>query len=346
MDPLELVDAYGADALRFTLASLAGPGRDIKLGRSRVEGYRAFATKIWNAARFCEMNGIAPRPGWDPASARLPLARWILDAANTAVAEATTALEAFRFDEYAAACYRFTWNSFCDWFLEFAKPVLNGPDGAEKEEVRGTAQHVLGTILRLLHPVMPFISEELWDRFGYGPELSLIRAPWPEVVRVEGAAEARAELDWVVKLVGEVRAARAEMNVPPSVTVPLLLQGASDETLARAGRWIEAIRRMGRATEVRALDGVVPKGVAQVVVGEATVMLPLADVIDISAEQVRLQKERAKAEGEAQKAEAKLQNADFIARAKEEVVEEMRERLAAARAEVARLQAALARISG
>jgi valyl-tRNA synthetase len=346
MDPLELIDAYGADAVRFTLCALAGPGRDIKLAKQRIEGYRAFATKIWNASRFCEMNGIAPRSDFDPSSAKLPLSRWILDAANNAVAEANAALEAFRFDDYAGACYRFTWNTFCDWFLEFAKPVLNGPDGADKAEVKGAAQHVLGTILRMLHPVMPFLTEELWHRMGYGAEGSLIRASWPEAVSVDGAADARAELDWVVRLVSEVRTVRSEMNVAPSITVPLLLAGASGESLARAKRWEDAIRRLGRATEIRALEGEAPKGAVQAVVGEATIMLPLADVIDLAAERARLAKERARVEGEAKKIEAKLGNETFVSRAPEEVVEENRERLAAAKVEMARLDAAMARIAG
>jgi valyl-tRNA synthetase len=346
MDPLELIDAFGADALRFTIASLTGPGRDVKLGRKRVEDFRSFVTKIWNAARFLEMNGIAADASFDPTAAKAPLARWILDAANRATADCTAALEAYRFDEYAAAAYRFAWGSYCDWFIEFAKPVLNGPDGAEKTEVRGAAQHVFGTILKLLHPAMPFVTEELWHLFGYGPEGSLIRTPWPGAVAVTDAEAARAELDWVVALIGEVRGARAEMNVPPSVTVPLLLQGASGTTLARAERWIDAIRRLARATEVKPLDGAAPKGVAQVVVGEATVMLPLADVIDLGAERVRLAKSRGAAEAEARKLSAKLGNADFVARAAEEVVEETRERLAAAEAEMARLDAALARIAG
>ena len=345
MDPLELIDAHGADAVRFTLCALAGPGRDIKLSRQRIEGYRAFATKIWNAARFCEMNGIAPRADFDPASATLPLSRWILDAANAALAEANGALEAFRFDEYAAAGYRFTWNTFCDWFLEFAKPVLNGPDGPEKEEVKGAAQHVLGTILKLLHPVMPFITEELWHRMGYGAEGSLIRSTWPEAVPVRDAAEARAELDWVVRLVSEVRAVRSEMNVAPSVTVPLLLAGAAPDSLARAQRWSDAIRRLGRATEIRALEGEPPRGAVQAVINEATVMLPLADVIDLTAERARLAKERARLAGEAAKIAAKLANESFVSRAPEEVVEENRERLSAAQTEMARLDAAIARIS-
>jgi len=346
MDPLELIDAFGADALRFTIASLTGPGRDVKLGRKRVEDFRSFGTKLWNAARFLEMNGIAADKGFDPATATLPLARWILDGANRAVAEATAALEAYRFDEYANACYRFAWGSFCDWFLEFAKPVLNGSDEAAKAEVKGAGQHVFGTLLKMLHPAMPYITEELWHLFGYGPECSLIRESWPGAAEVRDAEAAREELDWVVSFIGEVRAVRSEMNVPPSVTVPLLLSGASGITLSRADRWIDVIRRMARATEVKALDGAAPKGVAQVVVGEATVMLPLADVIDLAAERTRLAKARAAAEADAKKISAKLGNADFVARAKEEVVEENRERLAAAQAEMARLDAAMARIAG
>jgi valyl-tRNA synthetase len=345
MDPLELVDAYGADALRFTLCALAAPGRDIKLGRQRVESYRSFATKIWNAARFCEMNGIAPVAGFDPASAKLPLSRWVLDATNTALAEANAALEGFRFDDYAKACYRFAWNDFCDWFLEFAKPVLNGPDGADKEEVKATAAHLLGVILRMLHPVMPFITEELWHRMGYGAEGSLIRTPWPEAMPVDDAAPARAELDWVVRLISEIRTVRSEMNVAPSVTVPLLMAGARPESLARAERWADAIHRMGRASEIRALSGDPPKGVVQAVLDETTLMLPLADVIDFAAERARLGKERMRIEGEVQKVEAKLGSEAFVSRAPVEIVEENRERLAAWQAELARLDAALARIA-
>jgi valyl-tRNA synthetase len=346
IDPLELVDSFGADALRFTIASLATPGRDVKLGRKRVEDFRSFGTKLWNAARFCEMNGIAPDPGFDPSAVRAPLARWILDAANQAIGEATAALDAYRMDDYAGCCYRFVWNSFCDWFLEFAKPALNGPDGVEKDEIKGAAQHVLGTILRLLHPVMPYLTEELWDRFGYGAEFSLIHATWPEPVPVSEAAAARGELDWLVGLVSAVRAVRAEMNVPPSVTVPLLVQDASPETLVRGEAWLDTIRRMARATEFRALaPDEAPKGVAQLVVGEATVLLPLAGAIDLEAERVRLRRELDKNKAEAAKVSAKLANPDFVSRAKPEVVEENRERLAGFEAEAARLQVALDRIT-
>ncbi len=347
IDPLELIDRFGTDALRFTICALTGPGRDIKLGPARVESQRSFVTKLWNAARFCEMNGVAPDPSFDPAQATLPLTRWILDAASSAVAEATAALEASRFDDYAAAGYRFTWNTFCDWFVEFAKPAFadTASASAEAAEVRRTAAHVLGIVLRLLHPVMPFVTEELWDRLGYGAACSLIRAPWPEPFMVPGAAAARAELDWVVRLISEVRTVRAEMNVAPSVKAPLLLKDAAPETLARGGRWFDAIARLARAASLQALDGEVPRGAAQAVVGEATVVIPLAELIDLTAERARLTKERARAAGDAEKVEKKLANPDFVARAKEEVVEENRERLAAALAEIARLDAALGRIA-
>jgi valyl-tRNA synthetase len=345
IDPLELIERYGADALRFTICALTGPGRDVKLGPSRVEGYRSFVTKLWNAARFCEMNAVAPDPSFDPAEATLALNRWILGAASTAIEEATAALETYRFDEYAAACYRFTWNTFCDWFVEFAKPVLADPDTAQAREVRRTAAHVLGLLLRLLHPTMPFVTEELWDRFGYGPEGSLIRAPWPAPFAVPDLEAARAELDWVVSLISAVRTVRSEMNVAPSVKAALALKDAAPATLARGARWFEAISRLARATSLAPLAGEVPRGAAQVMVGEATVVLPLAGLIDLAAERARLQKERDRAAGEAEKVQKKLANPDFVARAKEEVVEENRERLTAAESEIARLDAALARIA-
>ena len=335
IDPLELIDRYGADALRFTICALTGPGRDVKLGAARVESYRRFVTKLWNAARFCELNDIQPDASFDPSRATLPLTRWILDATNRAIAEASAALEAYRFDEYAAACYRFTWDTFCDWFVEFAKPAL------AETEVRQTAAYVLGTLLRLLHPVMPFVTEELWDRFGYGEPSSSIRTPWPEPVIVQDAAMAHEELDWVVRLISGVRSVRTEMNVPPSALTPILLRGAPSETLARGQRWIEAIRRLARASDVRQLDGEMPKGSAQLLLDATTVVLPLADAVDVGKERARLTRERDKAAGEARKVAQKLDNADFVRRAPEEVVEENRERLAGAQAEIARLEAAL-----
>ncbi len=345
IDPLELIDSYGADALRFTICALTGPGRDVKLGASRVQDYRGFVTKLWNAARFCEMNGMGPEPGFDPAKVTLPLSRWLLETANAAVREATDALEAYRLDEYATAGYRFVWNNFCDWFLELAKPLLaEGADPAAAAEIRAVGGHVLGVVLKLLHPAIPFVTEELWDRFGYGEPNSLIRAAWPEAVAVPDAAAARAELDWVVRLITIVRSVRNEMNVPPSKPSPVLLRDASAESLGRVDRWMEAIRRLARASEVRLLVGDVPKGSAQAVLDETTVVLPLEGLIDIAAERTRLGKERDKLAADAKKTRAKLENADFVARAPEEVVAENRERLAAAESEVERLRAALDRL--
>jgi valyl-tRNA synthetase len=340
IDPLELIDQYGADALRFTICALTGLGRDLKLSAARVESHRRFVTKLWNAARFCEMNEICPDPAFDPTRARLPLTRWILDAANHAIEDATKALEAYRMDEYAGVCYRFTWDTFCDWFVEFAKPAL-----AEKE-VRQAAAHVLGTILRLLHPVIPFVTEELWDRFGYGEPCSLIRTAWPEPVKVPDAPAARAELDWVVRLISEVRSVRTVMNVPPGKTTPILLRDATSDTLARGQRWIEAIRRLARVSELTPLTGELPKGSAQVMLDEATLILPLADAIDIGTERARLSRERDKVAGEVRKLAQKLDNADFVRRAPEEIVEENRERLAAVQSDMARLDAALQRVAG
>jgi len=345
IDPLELIDQFGADALRFTICALTGPGRDVKLSTARVQDHRSFVTKLWNAARFCEMNAIVPQPSFDPAAASLPLTRWLLDTANGVVADATAALEAYRFDEYAATCYRFVWNTYCDWFLEFAKPALaDGADPMAAAEVRATAAYVLGMILRLLHPAMPFVTEELWDRFGYGEPCSLIGAAWPEPATVTGAAAARAELDWVVRLIGLVRSVRTEMNVPPGTPSPVLLRDAAPATLARADRWIEPIRRLARASDVRALAGALPKDSAQAVLDEATVVLPLEGLIDIAVERKRLTGTRDKAAAEGRKMAQKLANADFVRRAPEEVVAENRERLAGFEAEVARLEAALALI--
>ena len=342
IDPLELIDTYGADALRFTICALTGPGRDVKLSASRVEGYNRFITKLWNAARFCEMNGMQPHPAFNPASVRLPVSRWLLAEANTATTEATAALEAYRFDEYAAGLYRFVWNSFCDWFVELAKPLL-APEAnpADAAETRTVGAHVLGVILRLLHPAIPFVTEELWDRFGYGEPCSLIAAPWPEPAEVPDAAAARTELDWVVRLIGQIRSIRSDMNAPPSKPSPALLQGATPEMLGRVDRWLDAIRRLARASEVSPLIGAIPKGSAQALLDEVTIVLPLEGIIDIAVERVRLTRERDRIAADAKKTAQKLANADFVSRAPEEVVAENRERLAAAESEIARLQAAL-----
>jgi valyl-tRNA synthetase len=345
IDPLDMIDQYGADAMRFTVCALTGLGRDVKLGQKRIEEHRSFVTKIWNAARFCEMNGVAPVSGFRPEEVSSPLGRWILDEAARAVAEADAALESFRFDEYAATCYRFVWNCFCDWFLEFAKPVFTGADAAQADEIRAVAAHVLGIILRILQPVMPFVTDDLWAQFGYGAAGSLMTAPWPEPVRPAESAAAAAELDWVIRFISAIRTVRAEMNVPPSRLAPVLLRDATEATVARAARWEEAIGRMARVSAVEVLAGDMPQGAAQLVVDEVTLVIPLAGIIDLAQERQRLEKEHGKIGEEIAKVERKLGNADFIARAKPEIVEENRDRLAQQQGERDRLEAALARLA-
>jgi valyl-tRNA synthetase len=345
VDPVGLMDQYGTDALRFTLCALAGPGRDVRLGPALVEANRAFVTKLWNAARFGQTYGVRPDPSFVPEHATLGLGRWILDACATTIAQATTALEAFRFDDYASLLYRFVWNTYCDWFLELAKPALM-EDRADAPELRQVAAHVLGLVLRLLHPIMPFVTEALAAELGYGDLGHLIAAPWPAPFTVQGAEQARAELDWVVRLISEIRTVRAEMNVPAATRTPVLLHHANTESLARACDWQDEIRRLARATTVAPLEGPVPPGAVQAVLDEATLVLPLADVVDLAAERQRLARDRDRALADAGKIARKLGNQDFVARAPEEIVQENRDRLARFQAEATRLEAALARVAG
>jgi valyl-tRNA synthetase len=344
VDPLSLIDQFGTDALRFTVAHSNAPGRDVKLGPTKVEANRSFITKIWNAARLCEMNGVKPNPAFRPETAKLALSRWILDAANTAAAQATGDLEDFRADDYANTCWHFVWGDVCDWFLEFAKPIFLA-GGEPADEIRDVAAYVLNLLLRLMHPVTPFVTEELWDHFGFGAPGSLIRAAWPEPFTVSEPEAARGEISWVVKLISEIRTVRSEMNVPPSVKTPVFLKDAAPATLARAKTWEEAIFRMARASAIGPLSGDVPPGSAQAVVNEATVILPLAELIDLSAERARLQAARAKLAAELEKVSAKLSDEKFVQRAPEAIIAENEERRENFSAEIARLDAALARIA-
>jgi valyl-tRNA synthetase len=344
IDPLELIDEYGCDALRFTLASLAVPGRDIKLSEGRVEGSRNFATKLWNAARFCEMNGCSPAPGFDPSTCRQTLNRWIVGALAECGRQVTEGIESYRFNEAAQTIYHFVWGTFCDWYVEFSKPLLQGDDEAVKAETRATAAWVLDHILLLLHPFMPFITEELWGKLAARRETALIVAPWPTFPAELDDAEAAAEMDWIVRLISGIRSVRAEMNVPAAARIPLLLLGAEDEALGWLATHEEQILRLARLDSIMT-EGEVPKGSVQLVHGQATAVLPLADVIDVDAEKARLEREIAKREGEIEKLSKKLSNKQFLEKAPEEVVEEQRERLAEADAARTRLHDALERIA-
>jgi valyl-tRNA synthetase len=369
IDPIELIDRYGADALRFTLAAMAAQGRDIKLSLQRVEGYRNFATKIWNAARFAEMNGCVRQAGFEPASVASPLNRWVLGEASRAVAEVTAGIEEYRFNEAAGAAYRFVWNTFCDWHLELAKPVLQGPDGPAKDEARATVAYVFETVLAMLHPFMPFLTEELWAVRGDGALASsfarlpgegatpavagaappggdaldlLALSAWPEGGGLT-APEAEAEIGWVVDLVSEIRSVRSEMNVPAGAPIPLVLVSPSAETRVRAAAWSDTVRRLARLSTIEIAEAAPPQSVQLIVRGEAAV-LPMTGVVDLAAETQRLEKELGKIDGDAAKIDAKLANPDFVARAPEEVVEEQRERLADLAARRAKIEEALTRL--
>jgi valyl-tRNA synthetase len=347
IDPLEVIDELGCDALRFTLTILSG-ARDIKLSKSRIEGYRNFGTKLWNAARFCQMNECVAEAGFDPGAVRETLNRWIRGETVKAALSVTTALEAGQFDEAAGALYRFVWNVFCDWYLELAKPILNGDDEVAKAETRAMAAWTLDQTLKLLHPVSPFITEALWaETAEFGPKRQglLIETAWPELPGAWVDEAATAEIDWLIELVSEVRSIRAEMNVPPSARPALSLVGAGPATQARLARNRDRLCALARLDAVR-LAETPPAGAVLFVIGEATGALAIAQFIDLAAEKARLEKEIAALDQDIARISKKLDNADFIARAPEEVVEENRAKLAAAQTAKAKLESALARLKG
>jgi len=343
IDPLELIDKYGADALRFTMASMAASnaGR-LRLATARVEGSRNFATKLWNATRFAEMNGAALPKGFDPATAKLTVNKWMLGELARANAAVDKAIEEFRLNDAATALYEFIWGVVCDWYVELTKPILQGADGLEKDETRAVTAFVLRETVKLLHPVMPFITEELWDKLGHRAEHGmLIGQPWPASAAVDAAADA--EMGWLVKLISDIRSARSELNVPAGAKLKLLVIGADATTEKRLETHRAAIERLARIEGIEAAASA-PKAALQIVLGEATYALPVGEVIDLKAESARLQKEIKKLEDEIAKIDAKLGNASFVARAPEEVVEEQRERRAQAEQTRARLSTALERL--
>jgi valyl-tRNA synthetase len=341
IDPLNLIDKFGCDALRFTLTALAAQGRDIKLAEARVEGFRNFATKLWNAARFCEMNECKPVAGFDPSSAQQIVNRWMAGKVAETAARVADALEAYRFNDAAQALYQLVWNVFCDWYLEFAKPIFQGTDESAKAETRATAAWSLQQILKLLHPVMPFITEELWEQFGESGSLML--TAWPDLTFRDEQAES--EIDWLVRLISEIRTVRAEMNVPPSAKLSLKVKDQSTQTEARLSRYQSIVQTLARLDSIETGVGEGGKGAVQLVVDEATLFLPLADIIDLAAERARLEKEIGKLDAEIAKLDGKLNNEAFVSKAKPEVVEEQRERRAEADAVRHKLAEAVKRIS-
>jgi valyl-tRNA synthetase len=303
-------------------------------------------------------------PDFNPASAKLTLNRWVAHETAKAAREVTAAIEAYRFNEAAAAAYRFVWNIYCDWYLELVKPVLTGPDGDAKTETRAMVAWVRDEIVKLLHPFMPFITEELWwmtGPFAVEPERMnenraqleqseqqrpdmLALTQWPVHEGIDDPA-AEAEIGWVVDLITSIRSLRSEMNIAPATLMPLVLVGVSDETQGRASRWLEFVKRLARVSEI-VFAGKAPDGSVQLLVRGEVAALPLKGVIDLVAERARLEKELAKADADIKRVDAKLGNEKFVANAPEEVVEEEKEKREEAEGRKAKILDALERLKG
>ena len=365
VDPLGLIDKFGADALRFFMAAMESQGRDIKMDDARLAGYRNFATKLWNAARFLQSNGVGASTSVAPKevfSATLPVNQWIVGKVMDTVAAIDSALADLRFDAAANAIYHFVWDEFCDWYLELikadlssvrAEPVeasslssegnvaLRQAQGERVEETRTVAGWAFDQILVMLHPFMPFITEELWHAMGER-DADLIIAQWPLLV-TPGDTSAQAEIDWLIRLVSAIRTARTELNVPPGAKLPMVVSDGSEETHRRLDRQGAALARLGRIESLT--FGEAPTGgAAQIVVDEATFILPLEGVIDIAAEKARLAKALAAAQKERDALGGRLSNPSFVEKAKPEAVAKAREDHAEKTAEAERLQAALDRL--
>ncbi|MBV7256424.1 valine--tRNA ligase [Pacificimonas sp. WHA3] len=342
VDPLGIIDKYGADALRFTMTAMESQGRDIKLDERRIEGYRNFATKLWNAARFAQGYGIGASQTYAPPSATSAVNRWIIGETIRTAQALDGAIAEYRFDSFAGTAYHFAWDRFCDWYLELIKPVLQGEDEAAKEETKAVAGWVLDQILVMLHPVMPFITEELWHKMGPRP-YDLIHAKWVAADAHHVEEDAAREVDWLIDLIGAIRSSRSELNVPAGAKLPLHVRDASAETAARLGRNTAMIERLARAEGIS--TAAAPEGgSAQIVLGEATYIIPLEGVIDLAAERARLTKNAEAAEKEIKSIEGRLGNPKFREKAKPEVVVETEEKLVERKAEAERLRAALTRL--
>jgi valyl-tRNA synthetase len=342
VDPLGLIDQYGADALRFFMAAMESQGRDIKMDEKRVEGYRNFATKLWNAARFCQSNGIGASLSIKAPPARLAANQWIIGEVAACVSEIERAMADLRFDAAANAIYQFTWSKFCDWYLELIKPVFAGDaDSPPAVETRAVAGWALDQILVMLHPFMPFITEELWHKLGERP-YELILAQWP-APEAEVSKDATDAIDWVIDLTTNTRSAKNELGIAPGAKLAAWLAVPSDVAARTIERSSAAIERLARLTPVTI--GEPPAGPAmQVIAGSDVFVIPLEGIIDIAAEKARLEKALATSAKEAKSLEGRLSNPAFAEKAKPEAVEKARADLAHHQGEVERLTAALARL--
>ena len=343
MDPLELVDEYGADALRFFLARQATQGRNIRLSKQGVEGYRNFRTKIWNAAKFCQMNEVQFGGALDPSTINHPTNKWIIGEVARAGRAVAANIEAYRFNDAADANYRFIWNTYCDWYVELIKPLLGGDDEAVKAETRLVAGWVFDEMLKTLHPFMPFLTEELWAKLADKRDGFLMQARWADFGPEYENAGADAELDWMLSFISEVRGVRGTLNVPAGAKPNLAIIGASEETKVRLARHGDVIKRRARLEEITLADAL-PDGAVSLVLGEATLGLQVADLIDLAEEKTRLGKEIEKLEKDISGIEKKLANEKFVSRAPPEIIEEQHTRKADWTATIEKLRGALGQL--
>lgn len=346
VDPLGLIDQYGADALRFFMCAMESQGRDIKMDDRRVEGYRNFATKLWNAARFCQSNGIGASDTLKAPPSRLAVNTWIIGELTKALTEIETAFSDLRFDAAAHAVYHFVWDQFCDWYLELIKPVFQSDaDSPPAKETRAVAGWVLDQILVMLHPFMPFITEELWNKLATAEApraYELIVAQWPRP-RAKVDAESKAAIDWVIALTTATRAARNELGIAPGAKLEAWCPAPSPMAQQTVERSAAAIERLARLTPIN--FGEAPEGAAmQVAAGEDVFIVPLEGVIDIGAERTRLTKALEVAQKERDSLDKRLSNPNFVEKAKPEAVEKAREDHTGKVVEAERLQAALTRL--
>ncbi|MCQ2915085.1 MAG: valine--tRNA ligase [Alphaproteobacteria bacterium] len=335
VDPLILADKYGVDALRFTLSAMAAQGRDVCMSESRVEGYRNFVTKIWNAARFGEMNECVSLKDFDPKSVKEPLNKWIISKAANAMKKTTVAFDEYKFNEAAEAGYQFAWGTYCDWYLEFAKSLLFGEDEAKKAETRATAAWVLDQILIMLHPIMPFVTEKLWNRFDRDEMLMLTK--WPNLDSLINEDD-EAEIDWCVSLISSIRSLRTELNIVPSSKIPMLLHSNDALDCERFNKYNQFVKSLARLEKAElSKDSNDAKGAAQLVFGKSVVLLPLAGVIDVDKELDRLGKDRAKLEKEIEGLNSRLSNEAFISKAPAKVIEDQKRKVVEYQASLAKM---------
>lgn len=325
IDPLELVDTYGADALRFTLTAMAAQGRDVRLSDERVAGYRNFTTKIWNAARYCEMNDCLPKPDFKTESVTHSLNKWIIGEVINCQKDIDKSLESYRFNDAANAAYHFVRGTFCDWYLEFTKPIINGEDGVIKSEVQATTGWILEQVLRLLNPFIPYITEEIYASIAKREEDDLLLgSKWPDYSSIQQDSDAAQKIEWVMSVISEIRSVRADMNVPAKAKIKLMVKGVSDVNKQSFDDFGDVIQKMARLESIDFVDDA-PNGSIQTVIGEMTLILPIADLIDLDQERERLKKEIEKLEDNIRKISGQLDNQNFCANAPKEVIEEKKD---------------------